>query len=500
MSYTRIIMFTAAIFALALFLAPAQGQDSSGLGDYIVSGVRRSVSLDLQDAKLVDVLKMFSQQSGLNFVANEAVKERVVTLYLENAGLKEAMDVLFKANNLSYDYYPEANIFVVKDLGKPVLDSITRIYPLKYARVSSSRLQSEITNGLQPATGGGNASSGSSGGNVKSAIEKVLSEYGKVSEDTMTNSLVVTDVPSQFTVIEKVIAALDKPAPKVMIEVEMLDVSKILIDKIGVQYSSALGGGVSGNFIPGKITTNQPFPDHLLKGANLGNRMALDGQWTPSILDLSSFNAFIQLLSSNSSTKVLARPRILTLSNETAEVNLTVNEAVGIKTDMGTAASGTLSQSIERVETGTKLRVTPQVNPNSNEITLFVEVFTKEARDSGLTVQGLNGTIKNPEERGAKSVLRLVSGETLLMGGLIKETTQNVQSKIPLLGDIPLLGHLFRHDAKTKDQRELLVFLTPRLVEDRPMLAKGGKLFQREQDNPVRSEAISDVLNRISRD
>ena len=499
MSYTRIIIFTAAVFALVLFLAPAQGQDSSGLGDYIVSGVRRSVSLDLQDAKLVDVLKMFSQQSGLNFVANEAVKERVITLYLENAGLKEAMDVLFKANNLSYDYYPEANIFVVKDLGKPVLDSITRIYPLRYARVGSSRLQSEITSELQSTTGGGSAGGGAATSNIKSAIEKVLSEYGKVSEDTMTNSLVVTDVPSQFTVIEKVIAALDKPAPKVMIEVEMLDVSKVLIDKIGVQYSSALGGGLSANFIPGKITSNQPFPDRLLKGENLGNRMSLNSQWTPSILDLSSFNAFIQLLSSNSSTKVLARPRILTLSNETAEVNLTVNEAVGIKTDMGTNSS-TLSQSIERVETGTKLRVTPQVNPNSNEITLFVEVFTKEARDSGLTVQGLNGTIKNPEERGAKSVLRLVSGETLLMGGLIKENTQTVQSKIPLLGDIPLLGHLFRHDATTKDQRELLVFLTPRLVEDRPMLAKGGKVFQREQDNPVRSEAITDVLNRISRD
>ena len=96
------------------------------LGDYIITSLKKTVSLDLQNAKMMDVLKMLSQQSGLNFVASDAVQDREVTLYFENASMQEAINILFKANNLAYDYYPDANIFVVKELGRPVIETQTK--------------------------------------------------------------------------------------------------------------------------------------------------------------------------------------------------------------------------------------------------------------------------------------------------------------------------------------------------------------------------------------
>jgi general secretion pathway protein D len=198
-------------------------------------------------------------------------------------------------------------------------------------------------------------------------------------------------------------------------------------------------------------------------------------------LAFGNFNAIMQFLQTDTTTKVLARPKILTLSNETAEVNITADEAIGINS---TTVETTTTQSIERTETGTKLRVTPQVNPDTKEITLFVEIFTREATEGNFKVTGMTGTgnVKNPEERAARTTLRLRDGETLLIGGLIKKKDTNAKQRVPILGDLPLIGSAFRYKSNQNDDRELLVFLTPRIVEDSPAIkAAERKIAPREQ-------------------
>jgi type II secretory pathway component GspD/PulD (secretin) len=191
----------------------------------------------------------------------------------------------------------------------------------------------------------------------------------------------------------------------------------------------------------------------------------------------------------------LARPQILTLSNETAEVTLTTDEAIGVTTT--TAETGT-TQEVERAETGTKLRVTPQVNLETKEITLFVEVFTRETKDSGISVSGLTGNIKNPEERGARAVIRLKDGETLMLGGLIKKNKSETITKIPLLGDLPFLGRFFRYKDKDDEERELLVFLTPHIIEEEMFYHKKLSLH-REQLDSLREESIKLTLDKFSK-
>ena len=119
-----------------------------GLDESIFLEKEPMISIDLQDASLKDVLKIFSIQSNLNFVASEAIQDRKLTLYMDKVPLKEAMNKIFKANNLSYDLDKEASIFIVKDWGTPTAETITEVFYLKHATVSSSSLKEEMKNNI----------------------------------------------------------------------------------------------------------------------------------------------------------------------------------------------------------------------------------------------------------------------------------------------------------------------------------------------------------------
>lgn len=503
---------------LSLLLIPlniALPQDNI-TGDYLISGTQKLISLDLEGAKLVDTLKMLSQQTGLNFVSTEAVRERTFTLYLEKVPLKEAMDIIFKANNLTYEYYPDANMFVVKEMGKPTIELKTKVYHLKYVRIKTTRQQKEIDVIMEPqaptassvgsgaagsASGGGSGGGGSGGGSsssqedtkdsgIKNVVKNILTEFGKITEDPITNSLVVVDVPSQFPVIDEVVRNLDVPVPKVMIEVELLDVTKGLVDQIGFKYGQTLGqNDFQVNYSGPARQTAFPLGTYT-KGAT-------PGAFTFGQLDVQNFSMLIQLLQTDNTTKILARPKILTLSNETAEINLTTDEAIGINTT--TTETGVQTTTTERRETGTKLRVTPQVNKETGEITLFVEVFNRNTTESDLTLTSTaTGQILNPEERGARTVLRLNNGETLLLGGLINNTSTKTITKVPILGDIPIIGNAFRYKDDNRAEREMLVFMTPRIIEDTPIMTAAGRALPREVGYS-RREVMSLAMDKYNR-
>ena len=156
------------------------------------------------------------------------------------------------------------------------------------------------------------------------------------------------------------------------------------------------------------------------------------------------------------------------------------------------------------METGTLLRVTPQVNIDTKEITLMVEISEKQTKDSGFTTSALafvEGKIKDPEERSAKSIVRLRDGEVLLIGGLIRKLEDDNRTELPVVSKIPLLGSLFRHRAKNVQERELFIFITPRIVEDSPLQFSNVSQpsLLREQVPSSRREAIRSALNRFNK-
>lgn len=463
-------------------------------GDYLIGSLDKKVSLDLEGAQLVDVLKMLSQQIGLNFISTEAVGGRSLTLYMEEVPFREAMDVIFEANNLAYDYYPDSNIFVVKEMGKPTLELKVKIYRLKYARVKSSKMEIEVVDMLEDDDEEEDESDeDEDGGGIRAAVETVLTEFGKVTEDPVTNSLIVVDVPVQFPIIDEVIEKLDIPLVKVMIEVEMMDVSKSHLDKIGFNFASGIIGGFPEGM--GERQTIFPWFDKW-SGQGMGGT-------DPTIptLDLTDLTAVMQFLSQDTTTKFIARPKILTLANETAEINLILNEVIGLTTI--TDGEGNTTQNIERDNTGTRLRVTPQVNQATNEITLVVDIFNKESVNSSIKVSGMSeGFVKNVEERGTKSIVRLKAGETLYIGGLLKKEEQETITKIPFIGDLPVIGRFFRYKNRPMSDninRELLVFLTPRILKDGESLVEKAKVLSREQQNSSKDNSVKVALDRCNK-
>ena len=133
---------------------------------------------------------------------------------------------------------------------------------------------------------------------------------------------------------------------------------------------------------------------------------------------------------------------------------------------------------------------------------MVIEVFNRESEDSGISSEQLTGNYKNIEERGLRNVVRLKSGETLFIGGLIRKNEEETIKKIPLLGDIPLVGNFFRFKQKLSEDnidRELLVFITPRIVDERHVVSKPKKIIPREQANTVRSKSIRFALDKLSR-
>ena len=440
-NYLRVFVF---IFSFCLFSPRLNAESELPYFDPNIT-----ISMDFKDAGLKDILKIFSMQSGMNFIASEAVQDRKLTLYLDKVPIKETMDKLFQANNLTYEFDEMANIFLVKDWGKPGLETVTKVYYLKYRSIPSARLQKERDSLLlNPSTGA----------DILTAIKQVLTKEGQIAEDSGTNSLIITDIPSRFTDIDRIVASLDIPQLQVMLDVEILDVKKDVVDKLGFDFGESpftLAIHGSGRRII------QYFGTAAQKGA------------AGAVTFGSTYFQALDFLRTQSDTKYLARPRLLTLNNETAEISITKDEVVGTEETINRDSSGNIistdrtyirstSLSLTKEGTGIFLRVTPQINPDTNEITLIIN-----PKSSITNMNTTWSTQADAELRSTKSIVRIRDGETVILGGLIHKDRAVIEKKLPILGDIPFLGLLFRHKNQTKDiDRELIVFITPHIVRD----------------------------------
>ena len=469
-----------------------------------------SISMDFKDAGLKDILKVFSMQAGMNFIASESVQDRKITLYLDKVPLGQAMDKIFSANNLSYELDSQANIFVVKEWGKMETETVTKVFFLKNATVSTSSMKAELSKNLIIGNIGTAASSlskfkeeGESG--ITSAVRKLLStSVGSMIEDFRTNSLIVTDTPMRMKVISQVIASLDVSVPQVILEVEMLDVSKNAIDKVGFEF-----GDTPFTAIVTGATATMGFPYGAwskildpLKGS-----LSINPSTSP-------YNMQLDFMRTQADTKFLARPKLLTLSNETAEISITKDEIVGRQDTVVDSASGSTTTyeyvrstdlGLTKEGTGIFLKVTPQINLETNEITMVI--YPK----SSVTTRSALSPSSNPqsdvEVRSTKSIVKVKDGETVILGGLIHQDKNVTIKKLPILGDLPLVGMFFRHkDQSVGLERELIIFITPRIVRDKAVVKAAElqniRLPIREQGVPIgsnRDYIINSNMNKFDK-
>ncbi len=470
-------------------------EDLTNVDEYLSASQTKTISMDFRDAQLNDVLKILSQQSGMNFMASQEVSGRTVSIYLDRVPVEEALERILSGNALTYELKPGSNIFVVRPSDRPARLLITRVYRLKYATVMSSSLNQTLS--VDPAMGGSVASSSAEDG-IAAAVKAMLTSEGKVIEDSRTNSLIVTDIPVQFPRIEQTIARLDVRIPQILIEVEMLDISQTAADLIGAKF-----GDTPFTFAGAERDTLYPFDRNKAfanvgKSANQGFEFSEIGdEYRVGTLSFSGLNLTLQFLRTRTDTKNLARPRILTLNNETAEISIKTNEAIGVAnvTTSSEGNSTSVSQA-ERVETGVFLRVTPQADVDNSEITMAIEPRVIQAR-TGQTFGA--DTFKDPEERGTKSILRVLDGDTIVLGGLLRTDVEEIRTSVPLLGKLPVLGAAFRHKDKSESQRELIIFITPHIIPEEYAQRLPSSRFQEMVYQPnIPSNRVAEINKALS--
>ena len=381
-----------------------------------VSGMP-TISMDFQNANMKNVLKIFSQQSGLNFIAGEDIADKRITLYLEKVSVEDALNTILSANKLTYEQKPGSNIFVVKKSAEPEVETVTKVFMLSYAQAKEG---------------------GEEGGKgIKEVIEDVLTEHGRVICYGPTNSLIITDIPANFERIEKTIKDLDIPTPQVMIEAEILETVAGLTEKLGVDWSTTL-------------TWTAPTSD-------LWPTLWHGGKFPAATLTAADTRAVIDLLFTDAHTKYLAKPKVCVLNNEEAVIDITADMVVGVTTVYDEEGKPT-SEEIERMDIGTKLIVTPHIN-NKDEVVLELEPEVSRASKSSL------GNYMDKLKRAVNTKVRVKDGNTVIIGGLLSHNDATTKRKVFFFGDIPLLGNLFKYEGDTQDQTEIVIFITPHIMK-----------------------------------
>ena len=491
------------------------------------------ISMEFQDANLKDVLRAFSQQTGINVIASEDVGERKVTLYLEDVTVIDALDQILASADLVYERPAGSQIYIVKpktkegEAGSATDQRITRVYKLRFARVSSSRLakaaealsnttllesqqftQSSAQAGGQSSSGSTSASTSSSNSNndigIDKVVKKLLTEQGEVMVDERTNSLIVTDMPSNFPRIEAVLIALDIKTPQILVEAEVLETSLAKLKDLGFEWGTGSEGSLF-TLTPASRTTRFPFGT-----SNVAPSQASKTSLTTGTLNTAQAVGVLQALQRDTDTKILARPKVLTLDNESAVIKLTSHQTIGFQTTTS-GTSGTTSSQPERTTTGVVLVVTPQVN-EGGYVTMLVEPSVTRTTQSLITPPSTQGDrVLDPKTRSARAMVRIRQGETLVLGGLIDRSESGSLSQVPVLSGIPFLGEAFKNKETDSNATELIVFVTPRILGEpggsqvaAAQAAVGtvglSPLTIREQEaNVSRQDVMDDTMQKLER-
>jgi type IV pilus assembly protein PilQ len=444
------------------------------------------ISMDFRDASLKDILKIFSQQSGINFIPSDDVQDKRITLYLENVPVKNAIDSIVSANGLTYEQGPDKNIFIVRASGMVKVKTVTKIYTLSFAQVVPLTLGSAPTT----STGSTGDSSTSSSGSAQSSagvaasagiadiLSKLLSPNGNIVVDQRTNSLIITDIPEQFGTIEEMLTKLDTPTPQIFIEAEIIETTMDITDKLGLEFGGS-DGSWSATYTGPKKGYSFPYDTKTFKDHDQS------ATFTFGTMSFGDLALTLKALTSHAETKYLARPKLLTLNNETAIIDITSDTYVGsVTTSQPQTQSNTTSA--ERMTTGVSLRVTPQVNA-ADYVTMILEPAVARTEASSV-----NSGFLNPIKRSAKAKVMVKDGETIFIGGLLDNHKTDTKRKVPVLGDVPILGALFKSDTVTDKQTEILIFITPHIVTSK--ITQEAKLVSEQETVAEPQEASRDKI------
>jgi len=413
------------------------------------------VSFDFKDADVRDVLKILADISGFNFIVSKDVKG-TVTLKLSNVPWDLALDIVLEDATL----------------GAVVEGNVIKVAPLKTIQTKQSAIQAAARSKeqLEPLITRQIFINYATADELTPLADPLLSPRGDIKVDTRTNSILVTDTAIRVKQIEELLKSLDTRTPQVLIEARVVQATLDFVQELGVQWganylASAATGNPTGAFFPSSIQTGGVTPGNPPPFGNIGNNFLVDlpaavGTGSGGALGIilgsltGAFDLDIRLsaLENRGDGRILSSPRVLTLNNQPARIE----QGVSIPF-LSVSAAGTQTQFVDAV---LSLEVTPQVT-NDNRILMNIQVTDNRPDPSLVGANGQPSIRRNEAE--TQSIAS--DGETVVIGGIFtRETAENMRG-IPWFSRIPLLGWLFRSTGNIDARRELIIFITPRIVK-----------------------------------
>ena len=400
--------------------APAKPVEQKNMG--------RPISLDVQDAEIGTVLRSLATFSGANIVASPRVVGKV-TVKLEQVPWQEALGVILRAH--SFDYMEENGVYRI--------DTAEELRQEKLA-VERARKQVEdlalLNVGLVPLRFA-NAEE------VKEALEKMLTDRGSIEVDPRTNSLLINDVAERVAIIADTAERLDTQTPQVEINARLVDMDVTATRELGVNW------GLSNFKSPGNNVVGSMTIDNPIQTPNGDLRIGTVQDWGELLVK-------VEAMEKDNRAHLISNPIITTTDNREAKILVGQKIPLIVADEAGNAIT-------QLTTIGILLKVTPHINSESR-LTLDIHNEVSDL-SSQATVQG--GVIINTSESDTRVLVE--NGETAIIAGLIRKVESTLVNGIPVLQDIPVLGALFRHSSKTQDSRELVIFVTPRIVTDEYM-------------------------------
>jgi type IV pilus assembly protein PilQ len=443
----RGLAWIAGAWLAVLITLPAYAQETSAQRQVgLVRTGSGTFSIDVEGADIRTVLRSIAEFSGRNIVVGANVKG-TVRVALRNVGWQDALRTILRMNGL--DYVDEGGIVRVDEATKLQAEAVDR----ETARAKQADLVALETRVVKL--------NYANAGELQAAIQSSLTRRGQVQTDKRTNSLIITDLANTLEAVERMARELDSTTPQIEITAKLVDVDAEALRGVGIEWN--VGG--SSEFSDGsEFWDGIPTPPGV-RPVNPNNdpEQALAGDHNTPIADPTTrfqygiakpwgfIEAQLQLLEQNRKANIISNPRITTVDNREAKI------LVGQKIPL--IVQDIAGNPVSQLQTiGIQLRVTPHLTEDKKIILdLHPEVSDLSAQS---TVQG--GVIINTSE--ADTRVMVDDGQTAVIGGLIRTNDSQVRRGIPFLKDIPLLGMLFRADNTVRQNRELIIFVTPRLV------------------------------------
>ena len=437
---------------------PTQGRPAGRtLGEASVKYTGAKITIDLQNTEIRDFLRLLAEIGKLNLVMDPDVQgnlgvkftdtpwDQVLDVVLKNASLgKEIQNGVMrvaKMDKLQKEEEERKKLEETKALAGE-LQTITR--PLSYAKVSE----------------------------VQKILKDVLTKRGSAILDDRTNSLIITDLPQRLSVIDDLLQTLDVQIQQVQIEARVVEANKDWQRAFGVKWpaantGTAAIGGSSGSSTPW-VGSQAPFWNGIQGFNRAPSGQAAAVAWTASngiaapaaevwlsfLSNRMSINAVLQAMESEGTLKIVSSPKVVTQNNRKATI--LSGEKIPYPTQQGGAAGGAIT--VAFIDANLQLDVTPQI---TNEGTIIMDIKLEKAEaDFSRTVNGTPTILRKMLE----TQMLVRDGGTAVLGGVYVTNSSNGTTGVPFLSKIPLLGFLFRTNAKQEKNTELLIFITPRVL------------------------------------